>query len=104
VLALVASGLGDAEIADRLGYSRNYVKKILVSVRNRLGARDRAHAAALAATFGYVRATGTGRFAPGMATAMDAFAPLPHLYDVRDVLVDARPGREVHHAAAGGEA
>jgi two-component system response regulator DesR len=66
VLACVASGFSDAETAGRLGYSRTYVKKILVAVRLRLGARDRAHAAAMAAVLGLVRPDGAGRFGPAV--------------------------------------
>jgi DNA-binding NarL/FixJ family response regulator len=66
VLAHVASGMADAAIAERLGYSQAYVKKILVSARTRLGARDRAHAAAVAASIGLVRPTGPGRFSPAV--------------------------------------
>jgi two-component system NarL family response regulator len=66
VLAHVASGLPDAAIAERLGYSQTYIKKILVTARARLGARDRAHAAAMAATIGLVRPAGPGRFSPAL--------------------------------------
>ena len=48
VLAELASGRTNAEIAARLGYSASYIKDVVAAARARLGARDRAHAAALA--------------------------------------------------------
>lgn len=68
VLAEVASGSRNDEIGERLGYSPNYIKDVLVSARVRLGARDRAHAAALAVTLRLVRPSSDGRFAPSIPT------------------------------------
>lgn len=48
VLALAADGCGSAEIAARLGVSANTVKTHLLGVYRRLGARNAAHAVALA--------------------------------------------------------
>ena len=64
VLAEVASGATNDEVAARLLYSRHYVKDLVASARERLDARDRAHAAALAVAHGLVLPTGGGRFAP----------------------------------------
>lgn len=66
VLAEVASGSTNDQIADRLGYSANYIKDVLASARDRLGARDRAHAAALAVALRLVRPGSDGRFAPAV--------------------------------------
>lgn len=66
VLAEVASGSTNDEVAERLGYSPNYVKDILASARRRLGARDRAHAAAIAVALRLVRPGTDGRFAPAI--------------------------------------
>lgn len=66
VLAEVASGSTNEEIAERLGYSPNYVKDVLASARNRLGAKDRAHAAAMAVALRLVRPSSDGRFAPAL--------------------------------------
>jgi DNA-binding CsgD family transcriptional regulator len=54
VLAELASGRTNAEIAARLGYSASYIKDVVAAARARLGARDRAHAAALAVARGLV--------------------------------------------------
>lgn len=87
VLAGVASGHSDAEIAGRLGYSQTYVKKILVAARNRLGARDRAHAAAMAAVLGFVRPVGEARFAaavPSGSTRLGAHRRLLDGFELGD--------------------
>ena len=62
VLAELASGHTNAEIAARLGYSASYIKDVVAAARARLGARDRAHAAALAVTRGIVRHDGASGF------------------------------------------
>lgn len=66
VLAEVASGSTNDEIAVRLGYSPNYIKDVLASARERLGAKDRAHAAAMAVALRLVRPGSDGRFAPAI--------------------------------------
>jgi DNA-binding NarL/FixJ family response regulator len=48
VLKLVASGLANKEIADRLGVSEGTVKRYVVVMLAKLGARDRTHAVTLA--------------------------------------------------------
>lgn len=69
VLALVASGARNEEIAEILCYSPNYIKDVVVSARDGLGARDRAHAAALAVALGIVTVEDhiSFRFAPERA-------------------------------------
>ncbi|MDQ1445754.1 MAG: hypothetical protein QOI20_2218, partial [Acidimicrobiaceae bacterium] len=62
VLAGVASGATNDEIARALGYSIHYVKDLLEAVRHRLGAKDRAHAAALAVSLRLIRPSREGRF------------------------------------------
>jgi len=62
VLAEIASGSTNEEIAERLSYSPSYVKDVVASARERLGARDRAHAAALAVELGIIRRGSDGRF------------------------------------------
>lgn len=62
VLAGVASGATNDEIARALGYSIHYVKDLLEGVRHRLGAKDRAHAAALAVSLRLIRPSREGRF------------------------------------------
>jgi DNA-binding NarL/FixJ family response regulator len=62
VLAEIASGSTNEEIAERLSYSPSYVKDVVASARERLGARDRAHAAALAVELGIIRRGPEGRF------------------------------------------
>lgn len=62
VLAGVASGATNDEIARALGYSIHYVKDLLEAVRHRLGAKDRAHAAALAVSLRLIRPSRDGRF------------------------------------------
>lgn len=71
VLAEVASGSTNDDIAARLGYSPNYIKDVLVSARERLSARDRAHAAALAVALRLVRPGSDGRFAPAIPLTDD---------------------------------
>lgn len=66
VLAEVASGSTNDDIAERLGYSPNYIKDVLASARERLNARDRAHAAAIAVALRLVRPGPDGRFAPAI--------------------------------------
>lgn len=66
VLAEVASGSTNDDIAERLGYSPNYIKDVLASARERLDARDRAHAAAMAVALRLVRPGSDGRFAPAI--------------------------------------
>jgi DNA-binding NarL/FixJ family response regulator len=55
VLELVATGHTNEEIAEALGRSKNTVIDQVAAVRKRLGARDRAHAAALAVALQLVR-------------------------------------------------
>lgn len=62
VLAGVASGATNDEIARALGYSVHYVKDLLEAVRHRLGAKDRAHAASLAVSLRLIRPARDGRF------------------------------------------
>lgn len=62
VLAGVASGATNDEIARALGYSIHYVKDLLEAVRHRLGAKDRAHAASLAVSLRLIRPARDGRF------------------------------------------
>ena len=66
ILAGIASGEGNGAIARRLGYSANYVKDVVVDLRSRLGARDRAHAASLGVALRLVRPRGPGRFTPAI--------------------------------------
>jgi DNA-binding NarL/FixJ family response regulator len=66
VLAEVASGESNEAIARRLGYSVNYVKDLIASLRSQLGARDRAHAASLGVALRLVRPLGEGRFSPAL--------------------------------------
>lgn len=86
VLAELASGATNDEIADALGYSANYVKDVLASARERLGARDRAHAAALAVALRLVRPRSDGRFAPALPMTEGALThvqPEPEALAVR---------------------
>ena len=62
VLAGVASGATNDEIARALGYSIHYVKDLLEAVRHRLGAKDRAHASSLAVSLRLIRPARDGRF------------------------------------------
>lgn len=71
VLAEVASGSTNDEIALRLGYSPNYIKDVLASARGRLSAKDRAHAAAMAVALRLVRPSSDGRFAPSIPMTED---------------------------------
>jgi DNA-binding CsgD family transcriptional regulator len=66
VLAGVASGATNEEIARALGYSVHYVKDLLEAVRGRLGAKDRAHAASLAVSLRLIRPARDGRFIAGV--------------------------------------
>ncbi|HVM39618.1 MAG TPA: LuxR C-terminal-related transcriptional regulator, partial [Acidimicrobiia bacterium] len=75
VLAEVASGSTNDEIASRLGYSANYIKDVLASARERLDARDRAHAAAMAVALRLVRPSSDGRFAPSIPMEETARRP-----------------------------
>lgn len=63
VLAGVASGCTNEEVAARLNYSPSYVKDVLASAREQLEARDRAHAAAIATARKLIHPTGDGAFA-----------------------------------------
>lgn len=72
VLAEVASGSTNDDIAERLGYSPNYIKDVLASARERLSAKDRAHAAALAVALRLVRPGSDGRFAPALPMVDEA--------------------------------
>lgn len=64
ILAEVASGASNKEIGERLGYSVYYVKDVVAGARRRLGARDRAHAAARAVALGVIEDEGDGCFTP----------------------------------------
>jgi LuxR family transcriptional regulator, transcriptional regulator of spore coat protein len=64
VLAEVASGSTNREIAERLGYSIYYVKDVVAGARRRLGARDRAHASARAVSLRLIEDDGEGYFRP----------------------------------------
>jgi DNA-binding NarL/FixJ family response regulator len=55
VLRLVAQGLGNKEIGERLGTASGTIKMHLHSVFSKLGALDRAHAVALALRRGIIR-------------------------------------------------
>ena len=55
VLGLVVNGYSNQEIADELGIAHNTVKNHLRSILSKLGARNRAQAAALAVSRGMVR-------------------------------------------------
>jgi DNA-binding NarL/FixJ family response regulator len=66
VLAEVASGESNEAIARSLGYSVNYVKDLIATLRSQLDARDRAHAASLGVALRLVRPLGGGRFAPAL--------------------------------------
>jgi two-component system nitrate/nitrite response regulator NarL len=58
VLALVVDGCSNREIAAELGIARNTVKNHIRSILSKLGARNRAQAAALAVSQGLVRLPG----------------------------------------------
>lgn len=66
MLAAVASGESNKDIGRRLGYSAHYVKEVIAAARRELGARDRAHAAAMAVARGLVEEDGRGTFSPAM--------------------------------------
>ena len=53
LLARLARGQTDAEIAQSLGYSRHYVAHRLMALRRRLGLRNRTALAAYAGEQGY---------------------------------------------------
>jgi DNA-binding NarL/FixJ family response regulator len=55
VLALMAEGLGNAAIADRLVVGLETVRTHVAAVLRKLGARDRTHAVVLAYSRGLVR-------------------------------------------------
>lgn len=71
VLAELASGESNEVIARNLGYSVNYIKDVVVSLRSQLGARDRAHAASLGVALRMVRPIGDGRFTPALPNLED---------------------------------
>jgi DNA-binding NarL/FixJ family response regulator len=48
VLTLVAKGLGNKQVADRLGISQATVKNHVASISSKLGAQDRTHAVTIA--------------------------------------------------------
>jgi len=54
ILGLVVNGYSNQEIADELGIAHNTVKNHLRSILSKLGARNRAQAAALAVSRGVV--------------------------------------------------
>ena len=64
VLARVASGARSDEVAEELGYSVYYVKDLMATLRQRLGATDRTHAAALGVAQGLIALDGDGTFYP----------------------------------------
>lgn len=55
VIALAAQGLGNADIAARLGMTVDQVKDLLRQVSRRWGCRGRAHVVATAFRLGYLR-------------------------------------------------
>ena len=55
ILNLVAQGLNNSEIADKLFISKNTVRNHVISLLNKLGTRDRTAAAAVAIKRGLVR-------------------------------------------------
>ncbi|MFZ5821689.1 MAG: response regulator [Chloroflexota bacterium] len=54
ILSLIADGLANPEIAERLSLAEGTVKNHVSHIFNKLGARDRAHAVRLAAEWGLV--------------------------------------------------
>lgn len=54
VLVLVALGLSDNEIADKLGLTPGTVHRYVAGIRDRLNARNRAHAAVLGIHHGHL--------------------------------------------------
>ena len=55
VLVLVAKGLGNKEIGDRLGTAAGTVKMHLQNILGKLGASDRTHAVTIALQRGIIR-------------------------------------------------
>jgi len=54
VLHLMADGMSTAVIAERLAYSESTIKNIIHAIVGRLGARNRAHAVAIAVRAGLI--------------------------------------------------
>lgn len=54
ILRLVAQGIGNREIAERLGFTEGSVKKFINGIRAKLGATDRTHAVVIAKEIGLI--------------------------------------------------
>jgi DNA-binding NarL/FixJ family response regulator len=54
ILRLVAEGTSNREIGDRLGFTESSVKQHINAIREKLGAKDRTHAAIIAQKRGLI--------------------------------------------------
>jgi len=80
IMGLIAEGLTNAQIADRLGVSERTVKNHLTDIRRKLGLRNRVQIAVWAVRHGLIRRPIEGLVAPPVHRPVRAVVRQPREY------------------------